>query len=218
MKKSLSPPAEGNQDIAQIQADLPQEEQDNKDDPNGKKAALKAIIDDYNAQYRTNHSIGEFDIYYQDVQKRIKDHQDPNNDYPHRSKIDITIVVDMLLTGFDSKYLNTLYVDKNLKHHGLIQAFSRTNRVLNDTKPWGNVLDFRYQENEVNAAIALFSGGAKDKAREIWLVDPAPKVVEAFQKKVDELQTFMESKGLTCEPSQVHNLKGDTAKAEFINH
>ncbi len=57
----------------------------------------------------------------------------------------------MLLTGFDSKYLNTLYVDKNLKHHGLIQAFSRTNRVLNDTKPYGNILDFRGQEKAVDA-------------------------------------------------------------------
>lgn len=115
-----------------------------------------AIIAYYNAQYGTNHTINEFDLYYQDVQQRIKDQKYSNADYPRKNKIDITIVVDMLLTGFDSKYLNTLYVDKNLKHHGLIQAFSRTNRVLNDTKPWGNVLDFRYQENEVNAAIALF--------------------------------------------------------------
>ncbi|EKT58783.1 MULTISPECIES: type I restriction endonuclease subunit R [Providencia] len=205
-------------DIKQLQEDLPQESADNQVEPEKKKAALMAIIASYNEQYGTNHTINEFDLYYQDVQQRIKDQKYSNVDYPRKNKIDITIVVDMLLTGFDSKYLNTLYVDKNLKHHGLIQAFSRTNRVLNDTKPWGNVLDFRYQENEVNAAIELFSGGAKDKAREIWLVDPAPKVVEAFQKKVDELQTFMESKGLNCEPSQVHNLKGDTAKAEFINH
>ena len=65
---------------------------------------------------------------------------------PTHNKIDMMIVVDMLLTGFDSKYLNTLYVDKNLKYHGLIQAFSRTNRILNDTKPYGNILDFRQQE------------------------------------------------------------------------
>jgi type I restriction enzyme R subunit len=64
----------------------------------------------------------------------------------------------MLLTGFDSKYLNTLYVDKNLKYHGLIQAFSRTNRVLNDTKPYGNILDFRQQQDAVDTAIGLFSG------------------------------------------------------------
>ncbi len=85
----------------------------------------------------------EFDLYYQDVQQRIKDQKYTNKDYPHKNKIDVIIVVDMLLTGFDSKYLKTLYVDKNLKYHGLIQAFSRTNRVLNDTKPYGNILDFR---------------------------------------------------------------------------
>lgn len=124
----------------------------------------------------------------------------------------------MLLTGFDSKYLNTLYVDKNLKYHGLIQAFSRTNRVLNDTKPWGNILDFRYQESEVDAAIQLFSGKNPDQAREIWLVDPAPVVVEKYQAAVNQLHTFMENHGLACEPSQVLNLKGDAAKAEFINH
>ncbi|WP_162812076.1 type I restriction endonuclease subunit R, partial [Vibrio cholerae] len=156
-------------DIKQLQEDLPQESADNQVEPEKKKSALMAIVADYNAQYGTNHTINEFDLYYQDVQQRIKDQKYSNVDYPRKNKIDITIVVDMLLTGFDSKYLNTLYVDKNLKHHGLIQAFSRTNRVLNDTKPWGNVLDFRYQESEVNAAIELFSGGAKDKAREIWL-------------------------------------------------
>ena len=205
-------------DIKQLQEDLPQEMADNQVDPEGKKKALITIIADYNTQFGTNHSINEFDLYYQDVQQRIKEHKYSNSDYPHKNKIDLVIVVDMLLTGFDSKYLNTLYVDKNVKHHGLIQAFSRTNRVLNDTKPWGNILDFRNQENEVNTAIELFSGAAKNKAKEIWLVDPAPKVVEAFQKKVEELQNFMAGKGLPCEPSEVLNLKGDTAKAEFINH
>lgn len=216
----FSPPAEGNKDVQQLQEDLVQEKEDNKQDPEKKKAALKTIIADYNRQYGTNHTINEFDLYYQDVQQRIKDHKYLNADLPHKGKekIDITIVVDMLLTGFDSKYLNTLYVDKNLKHHGLIQAFSRTNRVLNDTKPWGNILDFRYQEDEVDAAIELFSGAALDRAREIWLVDPAPKVVEQYQAAVGKLETFMAAKGLACAPSQVLNLKGDTAKAEFINH
>ena len=213
----FSPPAEGNKDVQQLQEDLQTEKEDNQHEPEQKKAALKTTIADYNQQYGTNHTINEFDLYYQDVQQRIKDHKYSNADYPRKNKIDITIVVDMLLTGFDSKYLNTLYVDKNLKHHGLIQAFSRTNRILNDSKPWGNILDFRYQEDEVDAAIKLFSGAAIDKAREIWLVDPAPKVVEKFQQAVEQLQTFMQGKGLACEPSQVVNLKGDTAKAEFIN-
>ncbi|MCZ2990990.1 type I restriction endonuclease subunit R, partial [Acinetobacter baumannii] len=107
----FSPPAEGNKDVKQLQEDLQQEKADNEQEPDKKKAALKSIIDDYNLQYGTNHSINEFDLYYQDVQKRIKDQKYPNSDYPQVNKIDITIVVDMLLTGFDSKYLNTLYVD-----------------------------------------------------------------------------------------------------------
>lgn len=212
----FSPPAEGNRDVQQIQEDLPQEKHDNAQDPDRKKAALKALIDDYNAHYGTNHSVGEFDLYYQDVQKRIKDQQFPNSDLPHAQKIDITIVVDMLLTGFDSKYLNTLYVDKNLKHHGLIQAFSRTNRVLNDTKPYGNILDFRKQREAVDAAIALFSGEVGRRPQEIWLVDPAPQVVKKLQGAVTTLATFMHSQGLANEPDEVLHLKGDAARGQFV--
>ena len=152
----FSPPAEDNKDVKQLQEDLQQEKKDNEENPEEKKLALKSIIGDYNKQYGTSHTIGEFDLYYQDVQQRIKDHKYSNADYPHKNKIDVAIVVDMLLTGFDSKYLNTLYVDKNLKYHGLIQAFSRTNRILNDSKPYGNILDFRQQRSFVDEAITLF--------------------------------------------------------------
>jgi type I restriction enzyme R subunit len=216
----FSPPAEGSKDVQQIQEDLPQEKADNQQEPEKKKDALKAIIADYNTCFATNYSINEFDLYYQDVQKRIKDQQFPNQDMPlkGKEKIDIIIVVDMLLTGFDSKYLNTLYVDKNLKHHGLIQAFSRTNRVLNGTKPYGNILDFRQQQDAVNEAIALFSGETIDRAREIWLVDKAPKVIEELQSSVKKLDDFMKSQGLTCKPEAVPNLKGDDARSAFINH
>lgn len=212
----FSPPAEGDKDVQQIQEDLPQEKADNQQDPEGKKAALEAIITDYNAQYGTNHRIAEFDLYYQDVQKRIKDHQYPNTDLPHAQKIDIIIVVDMLLTGFDSKYLNTLYVDKNLKYHGLIQAFSRTNRVLNDTKPWGNILDFRQQQAAVDEAVTLFSGERVEKPKEIWLVDAAPKVIGRLQAAIQQLRDFMQSQGLEAAPEHVENLKGDAARAQFI--
>lgn len=214
----FSPPAEGNKDVKQLQEDLQQEKVDNEKEPEKKKAALKTIVADYNAQYDTNHTINEFDLYYQDIQQRIKDQKYTNQDYPRENKIDIVIVVDMLLTGFDSKYLNTLYVDKNLKYHGLIQAFSRTNRVLNDTKPYGNILDFRYQEDAVNTAIARFSGQDKDRAKEIWLVDPAPKVIKKLDEAVTNLERFMDSQGLTCTPENVNNLKGDAARGEFINH
>lgn len=221
----FSPPAEGNPDVKQIQEDLPQEKEDNAVEPEKKKEALKAILADYNANYGTNHKIGEFDLYYQDVQKRIKDQQWPDADlkkaYPNQPhhKIDITIVVDMLLTGFDSKFLNTLYVDKNLKYHGLIQAFSRTNRVLNATKPYGNVLDFRQQQDAVDTAIAIFSGGAsEEKAREIWLVDKAPVVIKKLETAVQKLDAFMQSQGLDTAPDAVPNLMGDAARAAFIEH
>ncbi|CAI8831749.1 type I restriction enzyme, R subunit [Pseudomonas chlororaphis] len=214
----FSPPAEGDADVKQIQEDLPQEKQDNEEDPEGKKTALKAILADYNTHYGTTHNISEFDLYYQDMQKRIKDQQWPNADHPHTQKIDITIVVDMLLTGFDSKYLNTLYVDKNLKYHGLIQAFSRTNRVLNSTKPYGNILDFRQQQEAVDIAITRFSGEQLGKQpREIWLVDKAPVVIERLQAAMQELDDFMQSQGLACAPEAVHNLKGDDARAAFIS-
>ena len=219
-KEDDSNSAKNAADVRQLQEDLPQEQEDNKVDPEGKKAALEAIIADYNQRYGTNHSINEFDLYYQNVQQRIKDQQYANHDMPKKGaeKIDITIVVDMLLTGFDSKYLNTLYVDKNLKYHGLIQAFSRTNRVLNATKPYGHILDFRNQQTNVDEAVTLFSGvKADDKAREIWLVDPAPKVIEKLQEAVSHLNEFMQSQGLECEPHEVANLKGDDARAAFIN-
>lgn len=214
----FSPPAEGNTDIQQIQEDLTQEKEDNKQNPEEKKAALKTIIADYNKQYGTNHEIYLFDLYYQDVQRRIKDQKYSNKDYPHKNKIDITIVVDMLLTGFDSKYLNTLYVDKNLKYHGLIQAFSRTNRVLNDTKPYGNILDFRSQQEAVNQAIALFSGEDNGRAKEIWLVDPAPVVIDKYKKAVEALGIFMQEHNLVNEPQEVYNLKGDAARIGFVKN
>jgi type I restriction enzyme R subunit len=214
----FSPPGDVSADVKQIQEDLPQEQEDNKHEPEGKKKALQKIIAGYNARYGTNHRIEEFDLYYQDVQQRIKDQQFPNSDLPKRGreKLDITIVVDMLLTGFDSKYLNTLYVDKKLKHHGLIQAFSRTNRVLNDTKPYGHILDFRNQQDSVDAAIALFSGAKGDRAREIWLVERASVVIDKLKEARQQLTSFMQSQGLVGKPEEVAILKGDDARAAFV--
>jgi len=213
----FSPPADGNKDIKQIQQDLPQETLDNQYQPEDKKAALTQIINDYNQRYGGDFRLSDFDRYYQDVQKRIKDQQFPNRDVPHAKKIDICIVVDMLLTGFDSKYLSTLYVDKNLKYHGLIQAFSRTNRTLNDTKPCGTVLDFRQQKEAVEQAIALFSGESIEVSRKIWLVEPATKTIKQLQSAVSTLQTFMQLHHLTFAPEEVANLKGNEARSQFIN-
>lgn len=215
----FSPPAEGDADVKQLSEDLPNEQADNKEKPNEKKQALTAIISDYNTQFDTNHSLAQFDNYYQDVQQRIKDQKYPNSEKtPQSKKIDITIVVDMLLTGFDSKYLNTLYVDKNLKYHGLIQAFSRTNRVLNDSKPYGTIIDFRGLESAVNDAVKLFSDlNEDDDAKEIWLVESASQVIAKLAVAKQHLDNFMQSKGLAPLPEEVINLQGDTAKAEFIN-
>ena len=214
----FSPPAEGNPDVKQLQEDLPQELEDNQQEPDKKKDALAAIIADYNTRYSTNHSVGEFDAYYQDVQKRIKDQQYPNRDLPEKGaeKIDITIVVDMLLTGFDAKYLNTLYVDKNLKHHGLIQAFSRTNRVLNAAKPYGHILDFRGQQDKVDEAITMFSGARAEQAKEIWLVDKAPVVIEQLKAAKQKLDDFLQSHGLEARPEAVPSLMGDDARVAFV--
>ena len=214
----FTPPAEGNKDILQLQEDLEQERKDNEIEPEKKKKALADIIKKYSEQYGTNHDISEFDVYYQDVQQRIKNQKYSNKDYPHKNKLDIVIVVDMLLTGFDSKYLNTLYVDKNLKHHGLIQAFSRTNRILNDTKPYGNILDFRGQQDAVDAAIALFSGEKADTARQVWLVEPAENINKKYKKAISDLRNFMSIHNLEFKASEVANLRGDEAKAGFINY
>ncbi|HCQ29705.1 MAG TPA: DEAD/DEAH box helicase [Flavobacteriales bacterium] len=212
----FTPPAEGNKDILQLQEELDQEREDNKTEPEKKKQALAEIIRNYNKQYGTNHTLNTFDLYYQDVQQRIKMQKFPNHDVPHKQKLDIVIVVDMLLTGFDSKYLNTLYVDKNLKFHGLIQAFSRTNRVLNDTKPYGNILDFRQQQNEVDKAIALFSDKESERAKEVWLVEPAPVVIEKYEKAVEAMEQWMTAQNLVAEPQEVYNIRGDASKIEFI--
>jgi len=211
----FSPPAYGDKDILQIQEDLPQEKADNQVEPDLKRDALTEIINDYNEQYGTNCRIVLFDKYYQDVQQRIKDQQYCNSDYPHSRKIDITIVVDMLLTGFDSKYLNTLYVDKNLKYHQLIQAFSRTNRILNDNKPYGNIIDFRQQGSSVDAAIALFSGEDVEHAKTVWLVDSADEVIKKYKEAVLKLTGEL-NHGLLEEPPASWDIQGDVARISFI--
>lgn len=93
-------------------------------------------MNDYNQTFKTNYNTDNFEGYFSDVSKRMKE-------VVRDDKIDILIVVNMFLTGFDSKKLNTLYVDKNLKHHDLIQAYSRTNRVEKERKPYGNIVCYR---------------------------------------------------------------------------
>ena len=112
---------------------------------------LESAIKDYNKMFGTNYdtSSDKFQNYYKDVSLRMKNRE-----------IDLLIVVNMFLTGFDATTLNTLWVDKNLKSQGLLQAFSRTNRILNSVKTFGNIICFRNLEDETNKSIALF--GNKD--------------------------------------------------------
>jgi type I restriction enzyme, R subunit len=137
---------------------------------------LESYIGDYNAMFGTNFTTKDsksFYNYYNDISKRVRNRE-----------IDILLVVNMFLTGFDSKTLNTLYVDKNLKYHGLIQAFSRTNRILGETKSQGNIVCFRNLKKATDDAIALFSD--KD-AKEVILIKPYEEYVEKFNQGYFEL-------------------------------
>ena len=136
---------------------------------------LEAAIGDYNAMFGTNYetSSDKFQNYYKDLSLRLKNRQ-----------IDLVIVVNMFLTGFDATTLNTLFVDKRLVNHGLIQAYSRTNRILNSVKTYGNIVTFRDLEDETNDAIALF--GNKD-AKGIVLLKPYGDYYAEYGEKVAAL-------------------------------
>ena len=198
--------------------DLPQEEADNREHGEENKTALGKIIDEYNKKFGTNWSADLFDEYYKDVQQRIKDQKYPNKDYAHAKKLDIVIVVEMMLTGFDSKFLNTLYVAKDLKWHGLIQAFSRTNRILDGTKPYGNIICYRDLEKAMDDAMVLFSGMDRaEKSKEFWIVEPAEAVVEKYKEAVSQLKTVMNGMGLECRPDEVINIPQGENTNTFID-
>lgn len=122
------------------------------------KEFLNAAIGDYNTMFKTNFGLDskEFQNYYRDLAKRVKGRDGQNKELPDDEKVDLLIVVGMFLTGFDAQALNTLFVDKNLRYHGLIQAYSRTNRIYNATKTFGNIVTFRDLEQDTIDAITLF--------------------------------------------------------------
>ncbi|NJB82816.1 type I restriction endonuclease subunit R [Wenyingzhuangia aestuarii] len=134
---------------------------------------LEEFIKDFNKEFKTNHSTNDFYMYYKDVGKKVKER-----------KVDILLVVNMFLTGFDSKTLNTIYVDKNLQYHGLIQAFSRTNRILDEVKSQGQVVCFRNLKQKTDEAITLFSN--KDAIDEIVLA-PYDHYIHDFEKALRDL-------------------------------
>lgn len=148
---------------------------DNKEEHS--RDVLERIIKDYNKMYNTSFTTNNFDAYFRDVCKKIK-----NTD------IDIVIVVDMLLTGFDAKRLNTLYIDKPLKFHSLIQAFSRTNRVESDTKPFGNIVCYDLPSKfRVDEAVKLFS---QTDRTDTVIMAPYSDYLEKYIKAVNYLQNI----------------------------
>jgi type I restriction enzyme R subunit len=122
------------------------------------KEFLSAVIADYNAHFKTNYSVDSqaFQNYYRDLAKRVKGADDSGKRLPVHEQVDLLIVVGMFLTGFDAPTLNTLFVDKNLRYHGLMQAYSRTNRIYDATKTFGNIVTFRNLEQATIDAITLF--------------------------------------------------------------
>ena len=122
------------------------------------KEFLSAAIDDYNIMFKTSYGIDskEFQNYYKDLAKRVKGKDSNGGSLKPEEKVDLLIVVGMFLTGFDAPTLNTLFVDKNLRYHGLMQAFSRTNRIYDATKTFGNIVTFRDLEQATIDAITLF--------------------------------------------------------------
>jgi type I restriction enzyme R subunit len=140
---------------------------------------LDEFIGDYNTLFGTQYSTSDnqsYYNYYQDIAKRVRSGQ-----------IDILLVVNMFLTGFDSPRLNTLYVDKNLKHHSLVQAFSRTNRILNEKKSQGNIICFRNLKAATDEAIALFSNKDAKETIETVLLEPYEDYVQQFNEATEAL-------------------------------
>ncbi len=161
---------------------------------------LQAIMDDYNAQFGTSFTTDNFGAYYDDINERMKKRK------AGMEPIDLLMVVGMFLTGFDAKKLNTLYVDKNLEYHGLLQAFSRTNRVLNEKKRFGKILCFRDLKDKVDESLKLFSaGGVEDVLR---------KPFQEVKRSFNELSEAFLQKYPTME--SVDALKSEYEKKKFL--
>ena len=162
---------------------------------------LQMIMDDYNDMFGTSFSVDNFSAYYDDINERMKKRK------KNMEPVDLLLVVGMFLTGFDAKKLNTLYVDKNLEYHGLLQAFSRTNRVLNEKKRFGKVICFRDLKSNVDASIKLFSN---NEPNEFIIREPYDKVKKALN---DRMIRFLDRyPTLDC----VDLLKSEHDKRDFV--
>lgn len=158
--------------------------------------SLERMITDYNRMFNCKYSTDTFQSYFSDVSKKVKD-----------AKIDILLVVNMFLTGFDSKTLNTLYVDKNLKYHDLVQAYSRTNRVEKPTKPYGNIVCYRNLKKRTDEALCLFS---KTDNTDVVLMESYEYYLDLWHTELKKL------KDLTPDPSDVDTLQSEEDKKKFI--
>jgi type I restriction enzyme R subunit len=176
---------------------------------NHTREKLDEYIADYNAMYNTSFSTKDgqqFENYFKDISKRLKDREKATfND--SKDRLDIVIVVNMMLTGFDAKKVNTLYVDKNLRYHGLIQAFSRTNRILGEKKSQGNILCFRNLKAATDEAITLFSN---KEAKEEIIVPPYEAIAKKFNEALDNLLQ------LTPTYQSVDDLLGEDQELAFV--
>ena len=158
--------------------------------------ALEEMIKDYNKMFGTNFSTENYESYRADVDKKVRE-----------TKIDILLVIDMFLTGFDSSKLNTLYVDKNLKYHNLLQAFSRTNRLDKDTKPYGNIICFRNLKEATDESLKIFS---QTDDIDTILAKTFDEYLELFKSQIALLLN------IAPRPEDVDNLKSEEKQKEFI--
>lgn len=184
---------------------LPEEDFNMENLDQSSRDFLDAAIRDYNSTFSTNYdtSSDKFQNYYKDLSLRVKNRE-----------IDILIVVNMFLTGFDATTLNTLWVDKNLRQHGLIQAFSRTNRILNSVKTYGNIVCFRDLKEETDKAIALF--GNKD-AGGIVLLKTFDEYYKGYDEKGEHKPGYAELIAtLTTQYPLGQPILGEEAEKEFI--
>ncbi len=160
--------------------------------------ALERIIKDYNEMYNTNFSTDTFAAYHKDISDRVKGKK--------TKQLDILLVVNMFLTGFDSKPLSVLYVDKDMMYHDLLQAYSRTNRVEKETKPWGIIVAYRNLKKKTDDALALFSQGHAEGV----LTQPFEFYVQKFNELVSRIKTIAPT------PASIDMLYSEDDQKEFV--
>ena len=207
-----------NEDSDQAQDYLPDDEESGFDraaEPSSQYGSqhsrdkLESYIGHYNQMYNGSFTTKDpklFESYFKDISKRLKEREKENFD-DAKDRLDIVIVVNMMLTGFDAKKVNTLYVDKNLKQHGLIQAYSRTNRILGEQKSQGNILSFRNLKKATDEAITLFSN---KEAIEVVTLPDYGKIAEKFDEALKTLRKIAPTY------QSVTDLESEEDEAEFV--